>query len=294
MVATPSITISTTCHKQSPFRVAFSASKFESSISKPTLSIGRTALLPAMSSLPVLTGLPPLSSQSSAKPQFKEPQHGHNGKHPDTLNILFGALLDNPPDATHCMAIYRGTWEYIKHISEKEMHTSDARLHPMERYIYHGTKVPVEGVEGEPISLICRCTESQSWPGWDRRNYCVWVLQRLGRCCGVLNGHLPWQLQRLFKIKLLNEDGAFVEYLLALELTTLPEHLDNLNSASKSEWLRQALAAVAFQGSGVLNIVGCVDVIPEIATNEKTGDGRNEWWNVNCHIDLATWNDVYN
>jgi hypothetical protein len=42
------------------------------------------------------------------------------------------------------------------------------------------------------------------------------------------------------------------------------------------------------------NIVGCAHIIPEIATTSKTGNGWNERWIVNSHIDLATWNDVYN
>jgi len=41
------------------FSIAFSALKSESSISKPSLSVARTALQPAKSSLPVLIWLPP-------------------------------------------------------------------------------------------------------------------------------------------------------------------------------------------------------------------------------------------
>ena len=141
---------------------------------------------------------------------------------------------------------------------------------------------------------MCRCTGSQSWRGGDRRNDWVWVKQRPGRCYGALNGRLPWQLQRLFKIKLQNEDGAFVEYWLALALTTIPENSGNLDQVSKFVQVRKAPAAVAWQVFSVGNIVGCAHVIPEIATSSKTGDGRNERWIVNSHIDLATWNDVYN
>jgi hypothetical protein len=110
----------------------------------------------------------------------------------------------------------------------------------------------------------------------------------------VLNGCLPWQLQRLFKIKLQNEDGAFIEYWLALALTTIPENSGNLDPVSKSVKVRKAPAAVALQVFSVGNIVGCTRIIPEIATSSKTGDGRNERLIVNSHIVLATWNDVYN
>jgi len=164
----------------------------------------------------------------------------------------------------------------------------------MELCIYHGIKVQVEGLEGEHISQMCQCTGSKSWSGGDRRNDWVWVKQWLGRCYGALNGRLPWQLQWLFKIKLLNKDGAFVEYWLALALTTITENLGNMDPVSGFVQVRKAPAAVAVQVFNMGNIVGCAHVIPEIATICKTGDGRNERWMVNSHIDLATWNDVNN
>ena len=87
---------------------------------------------------------------------------------------------------------------------------------------------------------------------------------------------------------------AFVEYWLALVLTTIPENLGNLDPISKFVKVRKALVAVALQVFRVGNIVGCVHVIPEIATGSMTGDGRNKRWIVNSHMDLATWNDAYN
>jgi len=123
---------------------------------------------------------------------------------------------------------------------------------------------------------MCRCTGSQSWRGGDRRNDWVCVKQRPGRCHGALNGRLLWQLQRLFIIKLLNKDGAFVEYWLAMALTTIPENSGNLDPVSKFVQLRKAPAAVSLEVFSMGNIVGCAHVIPEIATSSKTGDGRNE------------------
>jgi len=164
----------------------------------------------------------------------------------------------------------------------------------MELRIYQGIKVQVEGLEGEHISQMCRYTGSQCWREGDRPNDWVWVMQRLGRCYGTLNGPLPWHLQRLFKIKLQNENGAFVEYWFALAYTTMPENSGKLDSVSKFVQVRNSPAAVALQVFSVGNIVGCGHVIPERATRSKTGDGRNKRWIVNSHIDLATWNDVYN
>jgi hypothetical protein len=103
----------------------------------------------------------------------------------------------------------------------------------MELCIYHGIKVQVDSLDGERISQMCRCTGSQSWSGGDRRNDWVWVKQRPGWFYGAQNGRLPWQLQRLFKIKLQNEDGAFVGYWLAMALTTIPENLGYLDPVPK-------------------------------------------------------------
>jgi len=236
----------------------------------------------------------PQSPQSYAKPEFMRPQNCRNGKHPDAMIKDFRALLDNTQDTTHRAAIFSGRREFINNKSRNKTYISDEQLHAMELCIYHGIKVQVQGLEGERISQMCRCTGSQSCRGGDRRNDWVWVKQRPGRCYGPLNGRLPWQLQWLLKIKLQNEDGAFFEYWLGLVLTTIPENLCNLDPISKFVQVWKAPAAVALQVFCVGNIFGCAHVIPEIATRSKIGDGRNERWIVNSHIDLATWNDVYN
>jgi len=217
----------------------------------------------------------PLGSQSYAKPKFMGPQNRHDGKHPDAMFKDFRALLNNTQDAMHCVAIYSGTWELIKHKSCNKTYILDEQLHATELCIYHGIEVQVMGLDGERISQMCQCTGSQSWRWGDRQNDWVWVKQRPGRCYGAQNGHLPWQLQWQFKIKLLNEDGAFVEYWLALVLTTIPENNGNLDPISKFVQVRKAPAAVALLVFSVGNIVGCAYVIPEIVTSSKTGDGRN-------------------
>jgi hypothetical protein len=67
-----------------------------------------------------------------------------------------------------------------------------------------------------------------------------------------------------------------------------------MDPVSKFVQVSKAQAAIPLQVFSVGNIVGCAHVIPEFATSSKTGDGWNEQWIVNSHIDLATWNDVYN
>jgi hypothetical protein len=95
------------------------------------------------------------------------PQNSHDGKYPDTMIKDFRALLDNIQGATHPVAIYSGTREFIKHISRIKTYISDEQLHTMELCIYHGIKVQVEGLDGERISQMRRCTGSPSWRGRD-------------------------------------------------------------------------------------------------------------------------------
>jgi hypothetical protein len=45
----------------------------------------------------------------------------------------------------------------------------------MELCIYHGIKVQVEGLDGEPTSQMCWCTGNPSWHRGDRRNDWLWV-----------------------------------------------------------------------------------------------------------------------
>jgi hypothetical protein len=55
----------------------------------------------------------PLSSQSYAKLEFMGPQTRQDGKHSDPMMKDFRALLDNTPDAMHCVGIYSGRREII-------------------------------------------------------------------------------------------------------------------------------------------------------------------------------------
>ena len=139
-----------------------------------------------------------LSSQSYANSEFMGPQNHPDGQHPDAMIKDFRALLDNTQDATHRMAIYSGTLKCIKHKSCNKTYMSDEQPHPMDLCIYHGIKVQVEGLEGERMSQMCRCTDSQNWRGGDQWNDWVWVKQCPGGCHAALNGHLPWQRQQQF------------------------------------------------------------------------------------------------
>jgi len=52
----------------------------------------------------------------------------------------------------------------------------------------------------------------QSWRIAERWKNWVWVKQHPERWYRALKDCLPWQMEQLFKIKLLNVDGAFFEY----------------------------------------------------------------------------------
>jgi hypothetical protein len=133
----------------------------------------------------------PPGSKDYAKPEFMGPRNHCDVHHPDAIIKDFRALPDNTQGGMHSLAIYTGTREFIKDESHNKTYISDEQLHAMELCIYHGNKVQVEGLDGERISLMCQCTVSQSWHGWDRRKDWVWVQQHLGMCCGTLNGRLP-------------------------------------------------------------------------------------------------------
>jgi hypothetical protein len=168
-VGMPPITISTTCGKESPFSVTSSASKSESFMSKPSLSVRRTAL-PAAGCKVLPSGADladPLSPQSYVKSNFMGPQNRRDGKHTDAMIKDFRALRNNTQDPTHRAAINSGKREFIMHKSRNKTYISDEQLHAMELCIYHGIKVQVEGLEGERISQMCQCTGSQSGRGGD-------------------------------------------------------------------------------------------------------------------------------
>jgi len=148
-------------------------------------------------------------------------------------------------DATNCAALCSCTWEFPKHQSHHKTYISDEQLHTTDLCIFNGIKFQVDGLDRDHMSQMCRCTGSQSWCRGDRRNDWRWVKQRPGRYYGVLNGCLPWQLQRLFKIQLLNKDGVIVEYWLALALTTILDDSGNFDPISKFVQVRKAPAAIA-------------------------------------------------
>ena len=237
--------------------------------------------------------------------------------YPPELPVICKARIDGTPKPPWWTALWRYdqrlrsiTWQYAKHNTLHgyiPRHAEVYQASESQQGVYIGCTTARNGA----LNLTCYYGSSWGYRWWThisdvsmymklelvRRGSTEWlgmgkampweVLRRAGWC-------LTWQLQWLFKIKLLNEDGAFVEYWWSLALTTIPEHSRNFDPISKFVPVRIAPAAVALEVFSMGNIVGCVHVIPEIATSSMTGDGRKEQCIVNSHIDLATWNDVYN
>jgi hypothetical protein len=82
--------------------------------------------------------------------------------------------------------------------------------------------------------------------------------------------------------------------MLALALTTIPAISGNLDRISEFVQVIKLLAAVALQVFTLGNNVRCAHLYREMAKTGKPGDGWNERWIVNSHIDLAACNNVLN
>jgi hypothetical protein len=152
------------------------------------------------------------------------PQTFQDWKHPNAVMKVFGGLLVDLHDLMYYGALYKGTWEFIKHKSHNMMYILDEQRHPKELCINHGIKIQVDDWEGKGIPLMSRGTRNHWCRAGDRRNHLVWLTQHLVRCFGTHNPPFLLQLQWLFKIKFQNDDGAFLEYCSALTLTTILEY----------------------------------------------------------------------
>jgi len=184
--------------------------------------------------------------------------------------------------------------ECIKNKNHTKTYISDEQLQTFELSNVNTTNVQCEDLDGEWISQMCRCRWWYSWRGGARGNAWLFVKQSLGRCYFALNGHLPCQMHWLFKIKLLNDHGAFIEYWLALPLPTIHASSGNLDPVSKDVEASTARAGVTLLFFSPGNVDGCLHIIPMIGNSSETQNGWNEWWIVNSHHDLATWKDVNN
>jgi hypothetical protein len=88
------------------------------------------------------------------------PLNRRDGKHPDAIIQDFKSLLENTQDATHSVAIFSGTRQFMKHMSHNKTGIWDEPLHTMELCICHRIKDKVSGVDGERISQMTRCAGS--------------------------------------------------------------------------------------------------------------------------------------
>ena len=231
-----------------------------------------------------MTPSPPLFT----KPVLISPQN--DSKHPDGLLKHFGALVDSV-DVAQSSALYNGTREFLLRRRPKRDEILDDELRRAEICIYHAIKVEVDDYDGERKTQMCRCTGNQHWRGGESRNDWVWVRQRPGPVYGALQGRLPCQLLRLFKMRFQDDDGYWVDHWMTFARKTIAENSGKLDPVSQFAQVKApSTSGATYQVFTVGNVVGCPHVIPE---KPFTDPNKNERWIVNSHIDLMTWNKVY-
>jgi hypothetical protein len=87
----------------------------------------------------------------------------------------FRALLKETLDATRHATLDSNTRQVLYYLSRNKVYISDVQRHTMVLCIYQGIQVQDEGVDGERISQMYLCRESQSCHRGDRQNARVWV-----------------------------------------------------------------------------------------------------------------------
>ena len=232
----------------------------------------------------------PSTASPFTQPMLISPQN--DNKTPDGQLKHFGALVDSI-DVVQRSALLNGTRDFLqRRLPKRDEILSDEELRKAEICIYHAIKVEVDDLDGDKKTQMCRCTGEKPWRGAQKRNDWVWVRQRPGPVYGALRGRLPCQLLRLFKLRFRNDGGIWVDHWMAFALTTVAENSGNVDPISKLAQVRVPPTSRArYQVFSAGNIVGCAHVIPEKPSKDPT---MNERWVVNSHIDLMTWNEVYN
>ena len=160
--------------------------------------------------------------------------------------------------------------------------------------IYHGLEVKTSNMHGEETAQRLRCTGDNGWYSGTARNDWVWV-QIAQRRDGkelpykALQGRLPYQMLRLFKLQVVHARGSDTFWLAYVHLTK-PANGGMPEKASKLVRVVKPTSGVVNAVISAGNIVGAAHLIPE----EPISSGReNKGWIVNSHIDLAAWNNVY-
>ena len=101
----------------------------------------------------------------------------------------------------------------------------------------------------------------------------------------ALQGHLPYQLLRVFKLQI----PSHVLYL-AFVLMTKPFHEGLPNAISSMVRVVPSSGENAYKVLAAGHICGAAHLIPEVPSTSKE---TNSGWIVNSHIDLKTWNTIY-
>ena len=162
--------------------------------------------------------------------------------------------------------------------------------------IYHGVEIRTWDMHAEETSQRLRCTGDKGWYSGGARY--DWVRVQIARKrdgrelpYNPLQGRLPYQMLRLFKLLVVHARGQRGEtfWPAYVELTKpanggMPERASRLLRVVKPTTAE--VDAVISAGK----IVGAAHVISD---ESATSRSQNKGSIVNSHIDLATWNDIY-
>ncbi|KAF8543017.1 hypothetical protein BDD12DRAFT_802472 [Trichophaea hybrida] len=157
--------------------------------------------------------------------------------------------------------------------------------------LFHTIEIPIEEFNGQLSYGKIRATGEEEWYTGPPRNNWVWVKMARQRqrfhepAHETLQGHLPYQLFRVFKLQI----PSHVLYL-AFVLVTKPFHGGLPNTISSMVKVVPVSGENAYSVLAAGHICGAAHLITEVPSASKE---TNSGWIVNSHIDLTIWNTIY-
>jgi hypothetical protein len=165
-----------------------------------------------------------------------------------------------------------------------EIHSSAMAECPVK--VYHQLRVRLAALgTGVPVEQRIRCTINKRWKNADKRRDWVFWKPQGSSLYGALHGELPARLRALFTIEVFSRvhQLAFVE-------ATMPINGGRPDEDSGLVRVERSKRRNGYLVVGVENISCAAQLIPDApllsAEDQVT-------WVVNSHVDLETWNKVY-
>jgi hypothetical protein len=152
--------------------------------------------------------------------------------------------------------------------------------------IYHQLRISVPALDsGEPVEQTLRCTINKRWKNSDKRRDWVFRKPRGNASYGALHGELPVRLHVLFDITV----GKTV-YEVAFVENTVPINGGRVDQDSGMFRVERSRRQSGFQVVDIAGMTGAAHMIPDEPLLSPEVQCS---WVVNSHIDLETWNKVY-